>query len=204
MPVLPSFRESPKLPAAPSEQHVTALLDEAPGWLLLTVALYALAGLRQGEVRALQVGDIDFEELQIWVRRAYSANQVVAPKGGRERVVPMVPALVVILQQAVANKPTSALLVSDEEGGPLPRQRMLSRLKAFQRKAGLSGWSCHALRHYSCSQLTRKGASVEAVRTLAGHGSLRATQRYLHAARVDLRDAVAKLGNQTGNMLVTK
>ncbi len=203
MPVLPSFPESPKLPAAPSERHVDVLLDNAPGWLRLTVALYALAGLRQGEVRALQIGDIDFNEAHIWVRRAYSADEVVPPKSGLERVVPMLPELAEILREAVAGKPRRALVVCDDEGLPLPRQRMLSRLKAFQKKTGLSDWGCHSLRHYFCSQLTRKGASIEAVRTLAGHGSVRTTQRYLHVTRGDLHDAVAKLEGRTGNMLVT-
>jgi site-specific recombinase XerD len=49
------------------------------------------------------------------------------------------------------------------------------------------------LRHYFCSTLIRRGASVEAVRVLAGHNSLMVTQRYVHATGTDLRAAIAKL-----------
>lgn len=193
MPVLPRFPESAKLPSAPPEEHVAALLGAAPSGLRLTVALCALAGLRQGEVRALRVGDIDFDQLLIWVRRAYSADELVAPKGGRERVVPMIPELEQLLREAVAGKPARALLVSDERCRPLPRQRLLAQLKAFEKRSGLAEWGWHALRHHFCSQLARKGASIEAIRVLAGHGSVRTTGRYLHVTRQDLRDAVAKL-----------
>lgn len=199
MPVLPRFPESAKLPSAPPEQHVTALLGAAPRGLRLTVALCALAGLRQGEMRALQVGDIDFEERLIWVRRAYSADELVAPKGNRERVVPMIPELEQILREAVVGKPARALLVSDERCKPLPRQRLLAQLKAFEKRSGLAEWGWHALRHHFCSQLARKGASLEAIRVLAGHGSVRTTERYLHVTRQDLRDAVAKLSRNAGS-----
>ena len=193
MPALPRFPESAKLPAAPPEQHVSALLGAAPRGLRLTVALCALAGLRQGEVRALQSGDVDFDQGLIWVRRAFSAQELVPPKGSRERVVPMVPELERLLREATAGRPARALLVSDERGRPLPRQRLLAQLKAFQKRRGLTEWGFHALRHHFCSQLARKGANIEAVRVLAGHGSVRTTERYLHVTRQDLRDAVAML-----------
>jgi site-specific recombinase XerD len=47
-------------------------------------------------------------------------------------------------------------------------------------------------RHYFCSTLVRRGASLEAVRLLAGHGNLHATQRYVHAAGGELTAAIAK------------
>ena len=43
-----------KQPSAPSTEEVNAMLARASGWLSVAVALGALAGLRQGEVRALE------------------------------------------------------------------------------------------------------------------------------------------------------
>lgn len=65
-----------------------------------------------------------------------------------------------------------------------------------QRRHNLPQHSFHALRHYFCSALVRHGASVEAVRLLAGHSRLEVTQRYVHATASDLRGAISKLFGQ--------
>lgn len=51
-----------KLPSAPPTDEVNAMLANATGWLSVAVALGALAGLRQGEVRALEVRDVDLKQ----------------------------------------------------------------------------------------------------------------------------------------------
>jgi len=159
------------------------------------VGLQVLAGLRQGEVRALEVGDLDLEHGLLTVRRAYSEQVVVMPKGNRQRVVPMHADLVSIVQDAIRHKLGRALVITDENGRPVSRQHYLARLKAAQRHLGLKEWSSHALRHFFCSELTRSGANVEAVRALAGHSNISTTQRYLHATGGDLVHAIRKLGN---------
>ena len=73
------------------------------------------------------------------------------------------------------------------------RQAVLSALKEVQRRHSLLPRSFHSLRHYFLTALTRGGANIEAVRELAGHSKLQTTQRYLHASRADLRDAVSRL-----------
>jgi hypothetical protein len=55
-----------------------------------------------------------------------------------------------------------------------------------------------------CSHLVRVGTGVEAVRALAGHSSIRVTNRYVHATGVDLRHAMGRgfrraVGDQGGN-----
>jgi site-specific recombinase XerD len=74
------------------------------------------------------------------------------------------------------------------------RTYVLRRFKALQRRIGLPEWSCHSLRHAFISQLVRAGASIEAVRLLAGHSKLDVTQRYIHATGGDLANAVMLLG----------
>ncbi len=70
---------------------------------------------------------------------------------------------------------------------------VLTRLKALQNRCKLTERSFHSLRHYFCTTLIRRGASVEAVRQLAGHSGLAVTQRYVHATAADLQGAIAKL-----------
>ena len=83
------------------------------------------------------------------------------------------------------------------------RQHVLSNLVALQVRLGSKRtWSVHALRHAFCSHLVRVGTGVEAVRALAGHSSIRVTNRYVHATAVDLQSAMDR-GFGRGNRVVT-
>ena len=182
-----------KLPSAPSTEEVNAMLANAKGWLSVAVALGALAGLRQGEVRALEVRDVDLKQGIITVRWALSENEPVAPKSGDERVVPIGAPLAEVLTQAMRGKLPAARVVLNANGRTPSRQAVLSALKEVQKRHSLPARSFHSLRHYFLTALVRGGANLEAVRELAGHSKLLTTQRYLHASGADLRDAVSRL-----------
>ena len=51
----------------------------------------AMTGLRRGELVALRWRDVDFRGQAIRVRANYSFGQLVTPKSGKVRSVPMVP-----------------------------------------------------------------------------------------------------------------
>lgn len=194
LPALPPLpRQGKKLPDAPSDEDVTALLTNAHGWLRVAIALSVFAGLRMGEVRALEVRDVDFKRGRILVRHALSANEVMPPKSGHERPVPLAPELHSILEEAVRLKLPQARIVVNSRGSTPSRQHVLTVLKALEQRSGVRAWSYHSLRHYFCSTLIRRGASVEAVRLLAGHSKLDVTQRYVHATAADLQAAIATL-----------
>jgi integrase len=194
LPELPKLpKQSKKLPDAPTTEEVQLMLAHAKGWLRIAIALSALAGLRMGEVRAIEIRDIDLEHDRLFVRRALSSDEVMSPKSGDERVVPLTPDLRAILTGANRRKLPTARVLTNELGRTPKRQHVLTVLKALQARHGLKERSCHSLRHYFCSVLIRYGASVEAVRMLVGHTKLDTTQRYVHANAADLRAAIAKL-----------
>ena len=196
--VLPEFPKglivaSRKLPDAPSAQEVGVML-QAPGWLGLAVALAALAGMRMGEVRALECRDVDFTRQRILVRRALSEDVSITPKSGHEREVPLALALESRLREAVKDKLPRARVVLDDAGHTPRRQHVLHAFKQFLKRRGLPERSFHALRHHFISELLRSGASAEAARVLAGHSKLEMMQRYSHATDADLRAAIDRLG----------
>lgn len=194
-PSLPSLvKASKKLPDAPSDEEVAPMREHATGWLKVAISLAVFGGLRQGEVRGLEVRDVDLANSRLLVRRALSENAEVTPKSGHDRIVPMVPELHDVLVAAVKSKLPRARVVVLPGGVTPSRQNVLSCFKAFLRKHGLRERSFHSLRHYFCTTLIRRGASVEAVRVLAGHSDLQVTQRYVHAAAADLTAAIARLG----------
>jgi len=188
------WKEGRKLPDAPTPEEVAAMLTHSTGWLRVAVALAAYAGLRCGEVRALEVQDVDLAANVLRVRRAFSENEVLTPKSGHERIVPIAAELRGILVEAVRAKLPRARVVLNERGHTRTRQAVVTALKRVQQRYELRARSFHSLRHSFCSALVRGGASVEAVRLLAGHSDLATTQRYVHASAGDLTLAIAKLG----------
>lgn len=195
---LPAFppglmRSSHKLPDAPGAEEINSMVG-APGWLGLAIALAAFAGMRMGEVRGLEVRDVDLEGKRILIRRALSEDISLTTKSGRERVVPLMPELEARLRDAMKSKLARARIVIKPDGSTPRRQEVLYQFVRFLMRAGLRRWSFHSLRHAFISELVRRGASLEAVRVLAGHSKLEMTQRYAHATAADLQAAMQKLG----------
>ena len=84
----------------------------------------AMTGLRRGELMALSWRDVDFKGQAIQVRANYSFGQLVAPKSGKVRTVPMVPevsdALKTLSQRPILDGPTDPR-IHERDGRP-PRR----------------------------------------------------------------------------------
>ncbi len=65
--------------------------------------------------------------------------------------------------------------------------------KAVLKKAGITNFRFHDLRHCFCSYLRQRGVDLHTIAVLAGHRDLRATKRYAHLNVDSLRSAVEKL-----------
>jgi integrase len=200
MPQLPKLpAKSEKLPAAPPLAVVVQTIGAADGWLRIAIALAALAGLRCGEVRALEVRDVDLAAGSIFVRRAFSADEVCVPKGRDERAVPVTPMLAAILTEACHGKPPTARLVVEEHGRALAEQAVGAAWRRLQVRLGIQPtWRFHQLRHFFGTACLRGGGNVEAVRRLLGNRDLASTTRYVHATERDLMAAVAALPGNSG------
>jgi integrase len=186
-------RDAGKLPAAPTLAEAEALIAKATGWLRVALALGVYAGLRSGELRALRAGDVDLDAGLLRVVRTLSEDQEETPKGEKDRIVPIVPQLAEVLGPIVRGRPRDERLVVTGKGATPTRQNVLAKLVALQKRLGAERtWSVHALRHAFCSHLVRVGIGVEAVRALAGHSSIRVTNRYVHATAGDLRGAMER------------
>ena len=109
----------------------------------------------------------------------------VTGKGGKQRVVPILP----IVSEAVADYvrqcpwplPPGDPLFRGAKGGPLS-QGMVQKATARARKAlGLPGTATpHALRHSFATHLLGAGADLRSLQELLGHASLGSTQIYTH------------------------
>jgi integrase len=181
LPELPPLpRGSQKLPDCPDDTEIEAILAVASGWLRIAIALSCYAGLRSGEVRALEVRDVDLRRGRLLIRRSISATEVVLPKNGKERSVPIAPPLRPILEAAIKGKLPLARVIVNQAGTTPKRQDLWNDLDALLERNKLRHRSFHSIRHYWCSALLDRGVSLMAVKEGAGHSDLKTTQRYLH------------------------
>jgi integrase len=201
---LPTYRQAQKLPSCPTLEDIQLVLEHTSGWLRTAVALMAYAGLRVSEARALRVLDVDLARNVIYVRRTFSGDKrggelIDETKGGDQRALPIADVLRPFLEEAVRGRPARSSLLVTLDGRTPRRQHVYDRLRRAAKRAGLDAIGPHKGRHAFCSSLLRGGASVEAVRLLAGHSDIKTTSRYLHAQADELRAAMASLGQRMGN-----
>jgi integrase len=147
------------------ERLVTAAGAVDPRALLL-VLLGGEAGLRSGEMVALEWTDIDFVTGQICVERSAWKGQVAVPKGGRLRHVPMTRRLEKALRDARHLR--GPRVVQSDAGGPLTETSVQAFVRRAARKANLRNNGPHILRHTFCSHLAMRGGHREQSRNSRG------------------------------------
>jgi len=152
------------------------------------VHVAAYGGLRQGEIRSLELDDLDLPRGRLWLRQT---------KGRRSEWQPLAPPALRSLQQLIAERPaaaTQALLV--HRGRRMGRAALNTLWSDLVRVAGLADarLSIHGLRHWFAGELLRTGATLPEISTLLRHRSLRVTEVYLRQIeRPDLAHALARM-----------
>jgi integrase len=148
------------------------------------------AGLRCGEIMALQRDDIDMKRAQIFVQRSTWKGHTTVPKGGRARCVPMTRRLAAALKEV--RHVRGPYVLSQEDGQPLTQKIVQVAMKRAARKANVLP-GVHILRHTFCSHLAMRGAPARAIQELAGHKDLATTQRYMHLSPAAVEGAIRLL-----------
>jgi integrase/recombinase XerC len=177
-----------KLPRPLSEEAARAVLDTSElqareGWAALrdvaVVTLLYGSGLRVGEALSLQGRDHPLSE----VLR-------ITGKGGRERIVPVLPVARDAVARYVADCPhdlTVGALFRGIRGGPLGQRQVARVMEQVRMQLGLPATATpHALRHSFATHLLNAGGDLRAIQELLGHASLSTTEAYtaVDAARL--------------------
>jgi integrase len=156
----------------------------------LIVLLGGEAGLRSGEMVALEWRDVDLQK-GISVERSAWKGQVAAPKGGRLRHVPLTRRLATALR--LHRHVRGPRVMHQDDGKALTEKVVQNLVTRSAGKAGLRGNGPHILRHTFCSNLAMRGAGARAIQELAGHRSITTTQRYMHLSPAAVDGAIRLL-----------
>jgi site-specific recombinase XerD len=175
-----SEKEVARLLEAPDVTTLNGIRDRA-----ILEAIYS-CGIRNSELRALELDDVRLESRQLRVR---------CGKGSKSRMVPLGEEAVLWLGEYLAHvRRVYVRRVGDRtffltsRGLPFTRAVLARVVRDLAQSAGLGpDVGPHTLRHACATHMLKRGASVRHIQELIGHVSLTATERYLHLEISDLQ-----------------
>jgi site-specific recombinase XerD len=180
------------LPYALQEHLVDRLINQAErdGELgLRNRAILELlygCGLRVSEVVALNIEDIDFNQVLV----------KVFGKGKKERILPLNKPTVKALKsyfkhvrsKLVRGNPQQKALFVNKYGGRLSANGIRKLLAKYASRLALqTKLTPHVLRHSFATHLLEGGADLRSVQDLLGHVDLSSTQVYTHLSKARLK-----------------
>ena len=132
----------------------------------LVVLLGGDAGLRGGEIRALEWSDINLKKRQLRVERNDWRGEITTTKGNRVRYVPLTQRLAAALK---AYRHLRGLrVVCQDDRRPFAEHHLTDLLAKVGRRANVRSNGPHIPRHTFCPHLAMKGAATRAIQELAG------------------------------------
>ena len=150
----------------------------------MTIALNT--GMRKNEILKLTWDRVDFSR---------GVLQLAETKNGRRREVPMNRAVYDVLSN----------LADKKEEGPVFRRKdgaawgdVRTAFEHACRRAKITDFRFHDLRHTCASWLIMRGRSLKEVQEILGHREFSMTLRYAHLSPDRLREAVAALEDFRG------
>jgi integrase/recombinase XerD len=175
-------RKLPVWLTGPERKRLLALEMTARDRAIVSTFLYA--GLRSNELRMLDVEDIDFEAMTLFVRFG---------KRDKERVVPLHAELAAALEAHLQGRLRGPVFESNR-ATRISYDRLHSLVGELGKRAGLrKDLHPHSLRHSFAVSLLDADVDLETIRDLLGHESIQTTSIYLHCSTTKRRTAVDRI-----------
>jgi integrase/recombinase XerD len=144
------------------------------------VEMAAETGMRLEELLGLKWDQVDLERREV---------RLVITKTNRPRVIPLSDRAVAVLVARGGPLGTSPYVFINEATGN--RYRTIKRaFRTACRRAGITDFRWHDLRHCFASWAIQRGADLYRVSRILGHGSLQMTTRYAHLGTQHLHEVV--------------
>lgn len=130
-------------------------------------------GIRISEALTITVDDFHRDDTML----------VIQGKGGKERVVPLLPivhnAIKIYIEHYPSTLNSQDFIFRGVQGKPLNPGVLRKKIKLLRNTVGLSSFtSPHSFRHSFATHLLNRGVDIRVLQELLGHSSLSATDRY--------------------------
>lgn len=175
-----------------SVEEWQGLLDAAaPHLRRVLIVLYTL-GPRRGELLALEWSDVDMQRKEFTLRHT---------KNGEARTVPMTLDVYIVFTELWQERrlDTQRVFLYNEK----PIRDVKTAFQKACRRAGITNFRLHDLRHTASTNLRRAGVDAMTAMKIVGHKSEHMHRRYNTVEPEDLRRAVSRLASYQANTVIT-
>jgi integrase len=161
--------------------ELTRLLDACAPHLRPIVLIAAHTGMRVQEILTLTWRQIDIRKRMITLEKT---------KNHERRIIPLNDQAIEVFR-TVPRHMESSYVFCGKEGQPY--QRIVKGFRQACKRASISDFRFHDLRHTFASHLVMRGVSLRTVQELLGHKTSQMTLRYTHLSTPHLQEAVSVL-----------
>jgi integrase/recombinase XerD len=173
-------RREKKLPEVLSRDEVISMLSAVtnPKHKFILILLYS-TGIRRGELLQLKPGDIDRENMQIWIRGG---------KGKKDRYVQLGKSVLRFMDEYIGLfNPKEYLIEGLRE--KYSATSVAEIIKTAAKKAGITRRvTAHKFRHSYATHMLEDGIDTRFIQELLGHESIRTTQIYSHVTDKNIKN----------------
>lgn len=168
------------------ERLLIACQESENSYLYLVIVLCLSTGARRMEILGLQWSDVDLS------RQIITLHQT---KNGDRRVLPLVGQAFALMQQHSKVRQLHSKWVFPSLNGKKPMD-IRTPWETALKKAQISDFRFHDLRHSAASYLAMNGASLAEIAEILGHKTLQMVKRYAHLSEAHTSKVVARMNEK--------
>lgn len=169
---------------------IKVYFQEPPSYHKLAFFLSISCGLRNSEIRALTLNDIDFQNKLLTINKQIGSSKLEKGKNiptkttSSNRTIYMPDSLIPIINEYISNIPISIngqLFFSPTTNKPITKGTLTIHLKKMLKKNNLPIIRFHDLRHLHATLLVNEGINIQSISSRLGHSKTDTTLKvYSH------------------------